>query len=81
MSPTSWEEALTDAFSAYQRQIVENAKTLADRLMARGVRLVSNGTDNHMMLADLQNLNITGKAAEEILGPAGLTVNKNAIPS
>jgi glycine hydroxymethyltransferase len=76
----AFKEALTDAFSAYQRQIVENAKTLADRLMARGVRLVSNGTDNHMMLADLQNLNITGKAAEEILGQAGITVNKNAIP-
>ncbi len=72
--------ALVDSFKVYQKQIVKNASTLADFLMDNGIRLVSNGTDNHMMLVDLSNLNITGKTAEQKLEHAGITVNKNTIP-
>jgi glycine hydroxymethyltransferase len=72
--------ALADSFKVYQQQIVKNASTLAGFLMDNGVRLVSNGTDNHMMLVDLSNLNITGKEAERNLEHAGITVNKNTIP-
>ncbi|MBA4369854.1 MAG: serine hydroxymethyltransferase, partial [Desulfobacterium sp.] len=73
-------EAKTEAFAAYQRSIVENAKTMSEELMSLGVTLVSGGTDNHLMLADLTSLDITGKDAEQALGKAGITVNKNAIP-
>ncbi len=73
-------EAKTEAFAAYQRSIVENAKTMSEELMSLGVKLVSGGTDNHLMLADLTSLDITGKDAEQALGKAGITVNKNAIP-
>jgi len=73
-------EAKTEAFSAYQKSVVQNAKAMADELMSLGVILVSGGTDNHLMLADVSSLNITGKAAEQVLGKAGITVNKNAIP-
>jgi glycine hydroxymethyltransferase len=72
--------ALTDEFKTYQQDVVTNAKTLSDNLMAHGVKLVSNGTDNHMMLVDLTSLNITGKDAEIALGRSGITVNKNSIP-
>jgi glycine hydroxymethyltransferase len=72
--------ALTDEFKAYQQDILANAKTLSDSLMAHGVKLVSNGTDNHMMLVDLTSLDITGKDAETALGRSGITVNKNSIP-
>jgi glycine hydroxymethyltransferase len=72
--------ALTDSFKQYQRQIVKNAKVLSECLMENGIILVSGGTDNHMMLVDLRNLNITGKAAEKTLELSGITVNKNAIP-
>ena len=72
--------ALEDSFKVYQRQIVKNASTLAGFLMDNGISLVSNGTDNHMMLVDLSNLNITGKIAEHKLELAGITVNKNIIP-
>jgi glycine hydroxymethyltransferase len=72
--------ALTDEFKTYQQNVVTNAKTLSDSLMAHGVKLVSNGTDNHMMLVDLTSLNITGKDAEIALGRSGITVNKNSIP-
>ena len=72
--------ALTDSFKKYQHQVVKNAKTLSNCLMDNGITLVSGGTDNHMMLVDLRNLNITGKAAEKILEIAGITVNKNSIP-
>jgi glycine hydroxymethyltransferase len=73
-------EAKTEAFAAYQRSIVANAKTMSEELMSLGVKLVSGGTDNHLMLADLTSLDITGKDAEQALGKAGITVNKNAIP-
>jgi glycine hydroxymethyltransferase len=73
-------EALTDDFRVYARQVVENAKALADALVARGFAIVSGGTDSHLMLVDLRPKNLTGKAAEKILGQAGITVNKNTIP-
>ncbi len=73
-------EALQPAFKTYQQQIVKNAKALAEGLKAEGLRLVSGGTDNHLMLVDLRPKKITGKAAEELLGHAGMTVNKNQIP-
>jgi glycine hydroxymethyltransferase len=72
--------ALTDSFKLYQQQIVKNAKVLSICLMENGITLVSGGTDNHMMLVDLRNLNITGKDAEKTLEIAGITVNKNSIP-
>ncbi|NMC73634.1 MAG: serine hydroxymethyltransferase [Geobacteraceae bacterium] len=74
-------EALTPAFKTYQEQIVRNAKALADALTGQGLRLVSGGTDNHMMLVDLTSTGLTGKAAEEALDKAGITVNKNTIPN
>jgi glycine hydroxymethyltransferase len=73
-------EAGEPAFRDYQRQIVANAKRLAGVLSAAGFRLVSGGTDNHLMLVDVFSKGLTGKAAEAALGKAGITVNKNAIP-
>ncbi|MGA1847062.1 serine hydroxymethyltransferase [Deferribacter abyssi] len=73
-------EAMSDDFKEYQRQIVANAKVLAETLKNRGFRLVSGGTDNHLMLIDLTDKGITGKDAEEALGKANITVNKNTIP-
>lgn len=73
-------EALEPGFVDYQKQIVANAKRLAGHLSAAGFRLVSGGTDNHLMLVDVFSKGITGKAAEAALGKAGITVNKNAIP-
>src|SRR5205814_122567 len=71
---------LQPGFKEYQRQIVANAKRLAARLEAGGLRLVSGGTDNHLMLVDVTPLGLTGKAAEQALDDVGITVNKNAIP-
>jgi glycine hydroxymethyltransferase len=76
----AFKEASTEEFKTYQRQVVINAKTLADCLCRGGVNIVSGGTDNHMMLADLRNLNITGKEAEILLEQGGITVNKNSMP-
>lgn len=73
-------EAMEPAFADYQRQIVANAKRLAASIGSHGFRLVSGGTDNHLMLVDVFSKGITGKAAEAALGKAGITVNKNAIP-
>jgi glycine hydroxymethyltransferase len=73
-------EAAEPSFIDYQQRIVANAKTLAAALMAEGFRLVSGGTDNHLMLVDVFSKGITGKVAEAALGKAGITVNKNAIP-
>lgn len=75
-----FKEALSESFKAYQVGTVKNAKLLAGHLMKAGINLVSGGTDNHMILADLRTLNITGKDAENILERAGITVNKNSIP-
>ena len=75
-----FKEALTEEFMDYQQQIIDNAKALAEALNNYGMRLVSGGTDNHMMLVDLTNMEITGKEAEEALDKVGITVNKNTIP-
>jgi len=77
----SFAEALTDEFVQYQKQIVKNAKALAEALIAKGFRLVSGGTDNHLILIDLRNKNISGKDAEATLDEIGITVNKNTIPN
>ena len=76
----AFREALSPEFKAYQRQIVANAQALAEALKRGGLRLCSGGTDNHLMLVDLRPKNLTGKVAEEVLGKAGITVNKNMIP-
>ncbi|AFQ46372.1 serine hydroxymethyltransferase [Desulfosporosinus meridiei] len=73
-------EALQPEFKTYQKNIVDNAKALAQGLMERGFRLVSGGTDNHVMLVDVRTKNLTGKEAESILHEVGITVNKNTIP-
>jgi glycine hydroxymethyltransferase len=73
-------EAQTPEFKVYQQQIVKNAAHLAKALMAHGFRLVSGGTDNHLLVVDVGAMNIEGKKAENALGEAGITVNKNAIP-
>ena len=75
-----FKEALEPGFAAYQQQIVANARRLAAGLSAAGFRLVSGGTDNHLMLVDVFSKGLTGKVAEAALGKAGITVNKNAIP-
>ena len=73
-------EALTDEFLAYQTRVRDNAQTLAAAFVTKGYDIISGGTDNHMMLIDLRNKGITGKAAEEALGKAEITVNKNMVP-
>ncbi|WGK64822.1 serine hydroxymethyltransferase [Croceiramulus getboli] len=73
-------EALTDEFLHYMVQVKKNAKVMADALVEKGYDIISKGTDNHMMLIDLRNKNITGKQAEEALGKADITVNKNMVP-
>jgi glycine hydroxymethyltransferase len=73
-------EVLNDSFRVYAQQVIKNAKTLADELMKFGFDVVSNGTDNHLMLIDLSNKNISGKKAENALEHAGITVNKNMVP-
>ncbi|MDU0331571.1 MULTISPECIES: serine hydroxymethyltransferase [Paenibacillus] len=73
-------EALQPSFKTYAQNVVKNAKVLAETLMSEGLNIVSGGTDNHLMLVDTRNLNITGKDAEHVLDSIGITVNKNAIP-
>ncbi|MBI5418031.1 ribose 5-phosphate isomerase B [Candidatus Poribacteria bacterium] len=75
-----FKEALTDEFKLYQKQVVLNAQTLAEELIKYNFNIISNGTDNHLILVDLSNKNISGKDAEEVLEKAGITVNKNGIP-
>ena len=74
-------EALSDEFKAYQHQIVLNARALADQLVARGIKLVSGGTDNHLMLVDLTDRPMSGKKLETLLGQAHITLNKNTVPN
>lgn len=76
----AFHQALQPSFAAYQKQIVRNAKALADHLKSGGLRLVSDGTDNHLMLVDLSALGISGKDAERMLDRANVTCNKNGIP-
>jgi len=73
-------EALTDEFKTYAQQVIDNAKTLAEILAAGGLELVSGGTDNHLILADVTPIGLTGRTAEKALGECGITVNKNMIP-
>lgn len=76
----AFKEALAQSFKDYQIDVVKNAKALANHLMNHGLKLVSDGTDNHLMIIDLRAIDMTGKDAEEVLSRAGITVNKNAIP-
>ena len=75
-----FKEAMSDEFKAYQRQVVKNAAVLADTLSENGIRLVSGGTDNHLMLADTMSLGRTGNEVQELLDAAHITANKNSIP-
>ena len=77
----AFKEALSPEFKEYQKQVVKNAKAMADALVKGGLRIVSGGTDNHLMLVDLRPKGVTGKLAEESLEKAGITCNKNAIPN
>ena len=76
-----FKEALSDEFKAYQKGIVDNAQALCKGLMDRGIKIVSGGTDNHLMLVDLTNFGLTGKAVEKLLDEAHITANKNTIPN
>jgi glycine hydroxymethyltransferase len=76
----AFKEALTPGFKKYQAQIVKNARALAEELIRKGFKVVSGGTDTHLMLVDLRNKRLTGDIAEEVLDQAGITVNKNSIP-
>ncbi len=73
-------EILSDEFTAYAKQVIANAQAMAKALVSRGYNLISNGTDNHLMLIDLRNKNLTGKKAQETLDKAHITLNKNAVP-
>jgi glycine hydroxymethyltransferase len=77
----AFKEALDPSFKAYQTQVLKNADIVAKTLTERGLRIVSGGTQSHVMLVDLRSKNITGKAAEAALGAAHMTINKNAIPN
>ena len=77
----AFHEALQPSFKDYQARIIENARALADTLIKRGLRIVSGGTQSHVMLVDLRAKGITGKLAEQVLGAAHITVNKNSIPN
>ena len=77
---TCFKEAMAPEFKVYARRVVDNAQVLAETLLGEGFRLVSGGTDNHLILLDVGAMGVTGKEAEEALGKAGITVNKNAIP-
>lgn len=76
----AFKEALDDSFKTYAEQVIKNAKTLASKLMEYDFQIVSGGTDNHLMLVDLTNKDVSGKKVERVLGEAGITVNKNMIP-
>jgi glycine hydroxymethyltransferase len=76
-----FKEAMAPSFKAYQQQVVKNAQAMADTFLARGYKVVSGGTENHLFLLDLIDKNVTGKAADAALGEAHITVNKNAVPN
>jgi glycine hydroxymethyltransferase len=78
---TAFKEAMSEGFVKYQRQVVKNAKALASVMTQRGYKLVTGGTDNHMVLVDFSDRDFSGKDAEELLGSAGITVNKNSVPN
>ncbi|MBU2629595.1 MAG: serine hydroxymethyltransferase, partial [Proteobacteria bacterium] len=77
----AFKEALGESFKTYQKQVIKNTSALAETMMERGYKLVSDGTDNHMVLVDFSKKDISGKEAEERLGRAGITVNKNTVPN
>ena len=77
----AFKEALQPSFKEYQQQILKNCQKLAEELQKRGFTLVSGGTDNHLMLVNLLNMNITGKECEKLLDSANITCNKNTIPN
>jgi glycine hydroxymethyltransferase len=77
----AFKEALEPEFKAYQQQVVKNAQAMAKVIIDRGYKIVSGGTKNHLMLVDMIGKGVTGKAAEEALGRANITVNKNAVPN
>ena len=77
----AFQEALQPEFKDYQQQVLANARAMANRMIERGYRIVSGGTDNHLFLLDLSDKNITGKDADAALGRANITVNKNAVPN
>lgn len=77
----AFKEALSEDFAEYQKQIIVNAQALAAGLTKRGIKIVSGGTDNHLMLVDLQELGLTGKQAEKMLDEVHITCNKNTIPN
>ena len=76
-----FKEALQDSFKVYQQGIVDNAQALCSGLMNRGIKIVSGGTDNHLMLVDLTPFDLTGKEVEKLLDEANITANKNTIPN
>lgn len=76
----AFKEVLEENFKTYAEQIIKNARALADKLITYGFKVISGGTDNHLMLIDLRNKNLTGKQAQELLDEVGITVNKNAVP-
>jgi glycine hydroxymethyltransferase len=76
-----FKEAMTEDFKEYQKQIILNAQTMCEQFKSRGFNLVQENTDNHLLLMDLRNKDITGKDAEELLGTINITVNKNSIPN
>jgi glycine hydroxymethyltransferase len=73
-------ELQSDEFTIYAKQIVQNAQAMAQAFIKRGYDIVSGGTDNHLLLIDLRNKNISGKKAEQVLGKADITLNKNMVP-
>jgi glycine hydroxymethyltransferase len=77
----AFKEALAPEFKIYQQQVIKNAQVVAETLTQRGLRIVSGGTQSHVMLVDLRPKGITGKEAEAVLGQAHMTINKNAIPN
>ena len=76
----AFQEAMTREFADYQRQVVVNSKTLAEELMARGLELITGGSDNHIVLLDLTRTGLTGADAEDALGKAGIVANRNSVP-
>ena len=77
----AFKEALSDEFKVYQQQVLDNAKALADELVKKGFRIVSGGTDNHLMLVDLRNMDISGKELQNRCDEAYITLNKNTVPT
>ena len=77
----AFKEAATEEFVTYQKQVVKNAKVMAETFLGRGIEVVSGGTDNHLMLVSLIGKKFTGKDADEALGQANITVNKNSVPN